>query len=239
MARSKVWTWQNQELLDQDFDDDIVIIDTPVVLDSNKHKTYESMFVDESTYDTHINDLPNEIITRIFTFLSPVEDDLPTLGLVCKKWRDILTTDSSIWKTLHVDPMSYNWMEFATLRAILRQYGQHVRTLTWRNNAPVYAPIFSMCCQLHNLQCLKLPIKWTRDVINKMAPLTQLQQVDIHGGFSLVDSDLKQVALQFPKLCKVSLNACWAVTTQGVQSFLEQLPCLNNLKLKVGDILCM
>ena len=191
------------------------------------------MEVDPSTCNSHINDLPSEIITRIFTFLSPVEDDLPTLGLVCKKWRDILRFGGSIWRSLHVDPMSYNWMEFGTLRAILRQYGHHVRTLTWRNNAPVYAPLFSMCCQLQNLQCLKLPIKWTRDVINKMAPLTQLQQVDIHGGFSLVDSDLHQVAQQFPKLCQVSLNACWAITTQGVQNFLEQLPCLNNLKLKV------
>ena len=238
MARSKIWTWQSQEhLLDQDFDDDIVIIESPVVLDMTRvTSTYDDMDVDksQSQYDTHINDLPPEVMTRIFKFLSPVEDDLPTLGMVCKKWREILRTAGAIWRTLHVDPMSYTWVEFGTLSAILRQYGHHVRTLTWRNNAPVYAPIFSMCCQLRNLQCLKLPIKWTRDVIRKMAPLSQLQQVDIHGGFSLSDDDLLQVAHQFPKLCQVSLSACWAVTTQGLQSFLEQLPCLNTLKLKVG-----
>ena len=197
-------------------------------MDTTQRKTHNNMDMEQYTGQPHFNELPLEIITRIFTFLLPIEDDLPALRFVCRKWRNILSTAGVLWRTLHVDPVSYNRMEFDTLNDILGQYGRHVRTLTWRNNAPVYAPIFSMCCQLQNLKCLKLPIKWTHDIIKQMVPLTQLQQVDIHGGFSLSDSDLLQVAQQFPKLCQVTLNACWAVTAQGVQIFLEHLPCLKN-----------
>ncbi len=149
MRGNRIWNWRTQpepeiqELLDPDLDDDMVIIETPVVMD-----TYpcESMEIESSsrTMATHIHDLPTEVITRIFQFLSPVEDNLPRLGLVCKKWREILKTGSSLWRKLHVDPMCYNWLEFGTLHNILSQYGKHIRTLTWRSNAPVYAPFFRL-----------------------------------------------------------------------------------------------
>lgn len=183
----------------------------------------------------HVNDLPDEILARIFGYLHPVLDQLPLLAMVCCKWRRILRSTSSLWRELDVDPRNYKYWHFSLLCCIFRVYGLHVQRLTWYEHAPVYESVFSLVPRLSSLRYLQLPILWTRAVVESLYPLGRLEQVQINGGFSLDDEDLERVGTYFSELRIVSLNACWKVTASGVSRFLDSLKHLEDLKLKINS----
>nr|KAI8740414.1 F-box/LRR-repeat protein 15 [Biomphalaria glabrata] len=186
-------------------------------------------------YALHINDLPDEVLVRIFSFLRPVEDDLPALAMVCRKWRRILQTTSQLWRDLHINPSVYQYYHFSMVCCIFRVYGFHVHRLTWYKNSPVYESMFALIPRLYNLRYLRLPILWTRVVVESLQTLSQLEYIQINGGFSLTDEDLELIAESFPKLKDVSLNACWRVTAAGVDDFLSSLEHLETFKLKINS----
>lgn len=183
----------------------------------------------------HVNDLPDEILARIFGYMHPILDELPLLAMVCSKWRRVLSSTSSLWRELHVDPRAYKYWHFSLICCVFRVYGLHVQRLTWHEHSPVYESVFALVPRLSNLRYLRLPILWTRAVVESLFPLSRLEQVQINGGFSLCDEDLERVGMYFQALKVVSLNACWMMTSKGVSQFLEALPHLETLKLKINS----
>ncbi|RUS71915.1 hypothetical protein EGW08_020328 [Elysia chlorotica] len=188
-----------------------------------------------SLYGLYINDLPDEILIRIFLFFRPVEDELPALAMVCRKWRRLLQTTSQLWRELHIDPTHYALHQFSMVCCIFRVYGFHVHKLTWYKNAPVYESMFVLIPRLYNLRHLRLPILWTRAVVETLQNLRLLEHVQINGGFALDDDDLDLIAESFPLLKDLSLNACWRITAQGVDNFMSSLPHLETCRIKINS----
>ena len=186
-------------------------------------------------HTTGFSNLPDELTIRIFKYLQPIEDQLPILALVCRKWRHILRTTRSLWRGIHVDPTYYGFWHFCMLDTIFRVYGHHIQKLTWKDNAPVYESAFALLPNLRSLKFLRLPILWTRAVVESLAPLGELEYVQINGGYTLTDNELALIAKFYPKLKEVTLNACWAVTAMGINNFLGCLPNLTSAKLKINS----
>lgn len=182
-----------------------------------------------------IHDLPDEVLVRVFSYFHPVADELPLLALVCVKWRRLLATTSRLWRDLVVDPRGYRYWHFSLLCCIFRIYGEHVQRLLWYEHAPVYESVFALVPKLTNLRQLRLPILWTRAVVESLSPLRRLEVVQINGGFSLTDDDLCRLGASFPDLKTVSVNACWRVTANGLRNFLQQLRHLESVKVKVNS----
>ena len=99
----------------------------------------------------------------------------------------------------------------------------------------MFEAVFALVSRLSCLRVLRLPVLWTRAVVESLAPLRHLQHVDIHGGFVVTDVELALIARQFCCLKSVTLHACWAVTEIGLRQFLHSLPLLETLKLKVNS----
>ncbi|XP_071080557.1 uncharacterized protein [Haliotis cracherodii] len=183
----------------------------------------------------NINHLPDEVLARIFGYLRPIEDRLPSLALVCHKWRHILLTSGFLWRSLHIDPSQYSYGHFSLVCCIFRLYGYHVQKLTWREHSLVYESVFSLIARLRNLKYLRLPILWTRAVVESLQTLTNLEHVQINGGYALSDTDLERIGMYFPRLREVSINACWSISSQGVERFIDSLRNLETIKLKINS----
>ncbi|XP_033637487.1 uncharacterized protein LOC117298368 [Asterias rubens] len=183
----------------------------------------------------YFEQLPVELTTRIFGFLHPIEDALPLLALVNRRWRKILLDTPKLWRSIHVRSEDYSSLQYTVVSIIFRVYGAHVRELTWRTGSRVYESIFCLIPKLVSLTTLRLPILWNKWVVDQLAPLSKLEDLQINGGFGLTDADLAQIADNFPELKRVVLNSCWAVTSKGVGSFLDTLPKLADCKLKINE----
>ncbi|XP_022096140.1 uncharacterized protein LOC110982187 [Acanthaster planci] len=179
--------------------------------------------------------LPVEVTTRIFGFLRPIEDALPLLARVNRRWRKILLNTPKLWREIHVRSDDYSPLHYTVLSIIFRVYGAHVRELTWQTGSRVYESLFCLIPKLTSLTVLRLPILWNKWVVDQLAPLTRLEELQINGGFGLTDSDLARIAGNFPGLRRVVLSSCWAVTAKGVEGFLESLPQLAECKLKINE----
>ncbi|XP_038075391.1 uncharacterized protein LOC119743110 [Patiria miniata] len=179
--------------------------------------------------------LPVELTTRIFSFLRPIEDALPLLARVSRRWRKILLDTPKLWRKIHVRSDDYSPLHYTVLSIIFRVYGPHVRELTWQTGSRVYESLFCLIPKLTSLTILRLPILWNKWVVDQLAPLTRLVELQINGGFGLTDPDLLRIAGNFPGLRRVVLGSCWAVTAKGVESFLESLPQLEECKLKINE----
>lgn len=183
----------------------------------------------------NINDLPDEILIRIFSLFHPINDELPALAMVCRKWRRILQTTGQMWRELHIDPSSYEYYHFSMVCCIFRVYGYHVQTLTWHKGSPLYESVFALIPRLCSLRYLRLPILWTKVVVHSLQDLSCLEYVQINGGYAITDEDLAFISQCFPRLKEVSLNACWKVTAGGIRNFLSNLDHLENVKLKINS----
>uniref|UniRef100_A0A0B7A0V5 F-box domain-containing protein n=2 Tax=Arion vulgaris TaxID=1028688 RepID=A0A0B7A0V5_9EUPU len=207
-----------------------------LIQSSNKQITlHKNSKLKNLMYVYYINDLPDEILIRIFNFFRPIDDELPTLALVCRKWRRILQTTSQLWRELIIDPSKYEYYHFSMVCCIFRVYGFHVHRLNWYKNSPVYESMFALIPRLYNLRYLRLPILWTRAVVENLQHLNHLEYVQINGGFALTDDDLELISESFPNLKEVSLNACWRITSAGVNNFISSLKRLENFKLKINS----
>ncbi|CAG5127935.1 unnamed protein product [Candidula unifasciata] len=215
-----------------------LLVNIPEMLIQSSSKQYTSQKYGKSknvTVAFFINDLPDEILIRVFNFFRPIEDELPLLAMVCRKWRRILQTTSQLWRDLYIDPSGYQYYHFSMVCCVFRVYGFHVQRLTWYKNSPVYESMFALIPRLYNLRYLRLPILWTRAVVESLQNLNHLEHVQINGGFALTDGDLELIAESFPNLRDISLNACWRVTSHGVNRFLSSLKHLETFKLKINS----
>ncbi|XP_060070615.1 uncharacterized protein LOC132550540 [Ylistrum balloti] len=183
----------------------------------------------------NINALPNELLARIFWYLHPIKDTLPVLAFVCRKWRALLLNNGSLWRVIHVDPRGYVYWHFSMLCCIFRLFGQHIQKLTWTDHSPVYERVFSFIPRLGNLKYLRLPILWTKSVVETLSSLTRLENIQINGGFALTDDELEMIGKCFPNLLEISLNACWRLTANGIENLVDSLTCLQTLKLKINS----
>lgn len=188
-----------------------------------------------SSFGKSIDDLPNEILARIFWYIHPIKDTLPILAFVCRKWREILSNNSSLWRVIHVDPKHYAYWHFSLICSLFQLYGHHIQRLTWTDHSPVYENVFVFIPHLRNLRYLRLPILWTRTVVRTLASLHELESIQINGGFAFTDDELALVAKHFPNLTDISLNACWRITANGIASLIENLKGLQTLKLKINS----
>lgn len=215
-----------------------LIVNFPEMLIQSSSKQYTSQKYGKSKYPIvafNINDLPDEILIRVFHFFRPIEDELPLLAMVCRKWRRILQTTSQLWRDLYIDPSGYQYYHFSMVCCVFRVYGFHVQRLTWYKNSPVYESMFALIPRLYNLRYLRLPILWTRAVVESIQNLNHLEHVEINGGFALTDADLELISESFPNLKEISLNACWKLTANGVEKFLSSLKHLETFKLKINS----
>ncbi|XP_064623662.1 uncharacterized protein LOC135485499 [Lineus longissimus] len=183
----------------------------------------------------NFTNLPDELCARIFSYLHPIQHQLPLIALVCQKWRQILQSTGSLWRSIHIDPTDYDYWHFSLIDTLFRIYGRHVQTLTWKETAPVYESLFALIPQLRNLRCLRLPVLWTQKIIESLSSLTQLEQIHVNGGFTITDTELEQICEYFPNLRLISLNACWSVTAEGVHAMLQRLPHLHTVNLKINS----
>lgn len=184
---------------------------------------------------TTIQHLPNEILVGIFRSLQPIDDVLPRLALVCRKWHDVLYFYGSLWKTIIIDPTFYKQWHFKMVICLFRLYGHHVQKLIWRENTSVYEDIFSYIHLLNNLKVLRIPVLWTKQVIDECCSLDGLERVYINGGFSLSDEQLTDIARRLPSLKSVTLNACWNITINGILSILPLLNSLEDVHIKINS----
>lgn len=183
----------------------------------------------------NINDLPDELLARIFRYLHIIRDELPRLAFVCHKWRSVLHSHGILWRNIHVDPNYFDRWHFSLLCSIFRHYGNYVQRLSWRESSPVFRSVFLLIPTLSNLRSLRLPILWTPDIINKLSSLSCLEQVQINGGYELTDDELEQVVANYPNLKEISLNACWRITSNGVKRLMSRLSQLETVKIKLNS----
>lgn len=181
-----------------------------------------------------INNLPRELMVRIFHYFEPIEDTLPLLACVCKKWHKLLLETPSLWRRLHVFPSGYESTHYAMLCAIFITYGHHIQELVWESGTRICESIFYLIPSLSSLSVLKIPITWNRTVLETLSPLVHLEDVRINGGFELTDEDLALIGVQFPLLRRVALNSCWAVSQHGITSLMESLEFLEDFSIKIN-----
>ena len=199
------------------------------------YQTSARSHIEEDRDLCYFERLPVELTNRIFGFLNPIEDALPLLAMVNRRWRKILLETPKLWRKIHVHSDDYSSLHYTVVSIIFRVYGAHVRQLTWQTGSRVYESIFCLIPKLISLTTLRLPILWNKWVVDQLAPLSDIEDLQINGGFGLTDADLVQIADNFPELKRVVLNSCWAVTSKGVGRFLDSLPQLADCKLKINE----
>ncbi|KAH3826862.1 uncharacterized protein LOC127831037 [Dreissena polymorpha] len=182
-----------------------------------------------------ITDLPSEALVSIFKHLQPVDDLMPKLALVCRKWHDLLYYSGGLWKTINIDPTFYSHLHFRLVVCIFRLYGRHVHTVTWRENTTVYESIFACLPALKNLKVLRVPVLWTRRVIDDMCLMTGLEKVQINGGFTMTDEHFLEIANCLSNLKTVTLNACSKLTFEGITRVVPRLKSLEDLHIKINS----
>ncbi|XP_070577501.1 uncharacterized protein [Ptychodera flava] len=182
------------------------------------------------------DELPCELWGRVFSYLDPIEDQLPRLSLVCRKWRAMLRHFGHLWRNIVITPANCPVTRcYGLINSIFWRYGEHVETLTWVNGSRVYESSLHCISKLVNLKSLRLPILWNRSVLDCLAPVKLLETVHINGGFDLKDSDLIQIAENFGELKRITLNGCWSLTSAGIKEFLRKLKRPSaELKLKIN-----
>lgn len=200
-----------------------------------ENTTNSAVGIKEERQTTLIQDLPSEILAAIFRFLNPVDDVLPGLALVCRKWHDVLYYHGNLWKTIIVDPAFYKRWHFKLVVCIFRLYGHHVQNLIWRENTSVYEPIFSCIPLLKNLKVLRVPVLWTRRVIDTFCGLCSLEKVQINGGYAFTDDNLVEIARCLSGLKTITLNACWNISVEGINAVIPLLPSLEDVHIKINS----
>lgn len=183
----------------------------------------------------HINDLPDELLARIFRYLHIIRDELPVLAFVCQKWQNVLQSHGVLWRNVFVDPNYFTNRQFSLLCSIFRNYGPFVQRLSWRESSPVFRSVFALIPTLQNLRSLRLPILWTPEILDQLSVLSSLEQVQVNGGYALTDDELEQLVVHFPNLREISLNACWRITLNGVKRVMSKLPYLETVKIKLNS----
>ncbi|XP_006821249.1 uncharacterized protein LOC102808468 [Saccoglossus kowalevskii] len=200
-----------------------------MLLDSNY--TY-TVYDDE--IPSAVERLPCELWAAIFSYFHPVDDKLPRLALVCRKWRLVLYKSSELWRHLNIIHTNYSSLQYRLINHIFNVYGYHIEHLVWSNGSRVYESSLHAISNLSNLKVIRLPILWNKSVIECLAPLKRLKVIYINGGFELQDSDLLLILAYFRDVRRITLHGCWGLTSQGVETFLNRLDPTTEVKLKLN-----
>ncbi|XP_063683525.1 F-box/LRR-repeat protein fbxl-1-like [Bolinopsis microptera] len=174
-----------------------------------------------------IRTLSDELLVKVFGYLSPVELVGQT-PLVCRKWRN-LSYDSKVWDTLdlhHHHEVSENqlrrivWLHCSTRKLILR-YRRDLseRSMIW--------------CVFHlkNLRALDLshcPQVNSRIVSTIVQFCKKLRHLNVNGctGF---DNECVLILTGCRKLRHLNFSECETVTDFGVNAMTSFLPKLNSV----------
>ena len=204
--------------------------------------------------------LPNELLTRIFSFLHPVYENLGGYALVCRRWDILLKHTASLWRHIHLEddtsarPGMYKEYE-QVLLSCLKRFGQFIHCIRSEEEAFfVNSQLRRTLSSLEHLRSLDVPVLvWTRIFAQSLRSASSLKSLTIDDHRGLIEGrskemfeksklhkrgirlwDLRVLARHFPKLETLSLNICIYKLCRH-----EILPILDDLHLKELRLECV
>lgn len=161
--------------------------------------------------------LPSELWSAIFKKFHPVHDDLFTLSLVCKKWRNLIFTnpDPTLWENItltNVRNCTYENTSLARFKNILKIFCRHVKLIRLQKCHELFTEILlvyaSSLTVLNTLEITGMP--WSKRLLRMLRCPKSLKSVFLEG--SLISEgifnqdDLKYVVESFPQVKSFGLQ---------------------------------
>lgn len=200
--------------------------------------------------------LPSELWLTIFKKFHPVHDDLFTLSLVCKKWRDLIFTnpDPKLWENItltNVRNSSYENTTLVRFKNILKRFGRHIKLVRLQKCHElfteillIYAPSLTV---LNTLEITAMP--WSKRLLRLLRCPKSLKNVFLEasliseGIFS--QDDLEYIVERFPQVKSFGLQYsvikpdCVAAVKGVVSSrYIHQITCLllERVRMESSDL---
>lgn len=161
--------------------------------------------------------LPSELWSAIFKKFHPVHDDLFTLSLVCKKWRNLIFTnpDPTLWENItltNVRNCTYENTSLARFKNILKIFCRHVKLIRLQKCHELFTEILlvyaSSLTVLNTLEITGMP--WSKRLLRMLRCPKSLKSVFLEG--SLISEgifnqdDLQYVVESFPQVKSFGLQ---------------------------------
>ena len=161
--------------------------------------------------------LPSELWLAIFKKFNPVCDDLFTLSLVCKKWRDLIFTnpDPALWQNITLTNFrncSYENSTLVRFRSILRRYGHHIKVIRLQKCHELFTEILLIyASSLTTLSTLEVTgMLWSKKLLRMLRCPKSLKNVFLEA--SLISEglfnqdDLQYIVESFPQVKSFGLQ---------------------------------
>lgn len=161
--------------------------------------------------------LPSELWSAIFKKFHPVHDDLFTLSLVCKKWRNLIFTnpDPTLWENItltNVRNCTYENTSLARFKNILKIFCRHVKLIRLQKCHELFTEILlvyaSSLTVLNTLEITGMP--WSKRLLRMLRCPKSLKSVFLEA--SLISEgifnqdDLQYVVESFPQVKSFGLQ---------------------------------
>lgn len=151
--------------------------------------------------------IPNEVVTHIFSFLSPPE--MVRMEMVCQLWRNISRTTK--WNYL-VSPKS-----IAMLNAFLQNYRFHKYSMAWICNL-VTNPILDQmknCTYLDLSRCSKITDQGIANL-----RFSQIEILNLSNCVGITNKCVREL-IRMSKLHTLYLCQCYQITDYGIMKLGE------------------
>lgn len=164
-----------------------------------------------------INDLPDELWLNVFKCFHPVYDDIFTLSLVCKQWREMIIShpDPSLWEVIEISNTRHCYLDspyIARFTYILKNYARFVKVIKLRRSNGYFSDVLSRYTKrLWSLQVLEISgMNWDKKILHQLPCCKTLRSIKIEAacegqGSSFDKRDLAILIDNFPGLENVSL----------------------------------
>lgn len=161
--------------------------------------------------------LPSELWLTIFKQFHPVHDDLFTLSLVCKKWRDLIFTnpDPTLWENItltNVRNCSYENTTLVRFKNILKRFCRFIKLVRLQKCHELFAEILliyaSSLTALNTFEITGMP--WSKRLLRMLRCPKSLKSVFLEASLiteGIFDQDdLQYIVESFPQVKSFGLQ---------------------------------
>lgn len=197
--------------------------------------------------------LPSELWLAIFKKFHPVHDDLFTISLVCKKWRDLIYTnpDPTLWEDItltNVRNCSYENATFVRFKNILRRFCRYIKLVRLQKCHELFTEILliyaSSLTVLNTLEITGMP--WSKKLLRMLRCPKSLNTVFLEA--SLISEgifnqdDLQYIVEGFPQVKSFGLqysvikpDSITAVKGVVSSKYRHHITCLLLERVRMGS----
>ena len=178
--------------------------------------------------------LPSELWLAIFKKFHPLYDDLFVLTLVCKKWRNLISTnpDPSLWENLNITNFrncSYDTAVLFRFKNVLKKFGRLVKYIRLQKCHELFSDVLDAYAgTLSSLHTLEISgMVWAKRILKELICHKSLKSILLESAFVkegiFAVSDLRHLVESFPNMKTLSLH--YSVVTPDTVAVIKDLSC--------------